>query len=333
MEMSAQGYVCGNVYCRNFKPPFLFPRIKPSKKTETNTIIKEPVPRIIKNRVRCCPNANFDVKNFFESMGYIGSVQSRANEYFCYQYNDLYLVITGLREKTNFNVINQNDLDIVERIIHVNFPVNSFIAEQLKNICMEGNYESSRINAIKKLIRQKKDEFNQLYWLMLYSCYILSAKGIIRLEKNGHAVQFILNQQITLPTRSPNAYSNIKYYLNVNENTAVFEMDPFYFEIRCKMYRGTLIPYTKEEIDYLNQLIGQVPPHKEVDIPDLIKKMDYTHRFHRLYELLEYRNIRNDRTDREYFEQRIKSGLELVAKLYRNIHVRKYGRSKIFKRI
>lgn len=35
---------------------------------------------------QCCPDASLDIRNAFESMDYLDSVQSRVNLYFCYRY-------------------------------------------------------------------------------------------------------------------------------------------------------------------------------------------------------------------------------------------------------
>ena len=206
----------------------------------------------------------------------------------------------------------------------------AFSSSDLRANILKFPCKSERITALKYLVQQGKDEFNELYWMMLFSCYVLSAEGKLTLEKNGHAIEFVKNPQIISKNPGEGIFTDVKYLYNINDNTAVFDSGPFYLEVRCNGYRGSIVPYTKEEIDYLGGLVDAIPSRKQLDITDLMNSMDYSRRFNRIYDLLEFRNIRNDREEREYFERRIKSGLELVAKLNQNLRVSKDGRVKIF---
>jgi hypothetical protein len=237
---------------------------------------------------------------------------------------------TGLKELTRFNVIREKDLNIVEDIIRDKHDSEQFGAQELRDTCLSTTCDSPRLNEIKHLELQGKAEHNELYWLMLTSCYVLTAKGILTLEKQGHGVKFILNYYQDLFSSGDSIYSDVKYLANLNENTAAFEMTPFYLEVRCNGYRGSIVPYIKEEIDYLDELVASLKPKSCLNILDLRDSMDYSHRFHRLYDLLGWRNLRNAREEQEYFERRIKSALELVAKLKGTVKSDKEGRTKVF---
>lgn len=278
----------------------------------------------------CCHGAYFDVKTFFESMEYLGSVHSHRNQYYCYRYMDMNLTSTGLKEVTHFNAVRQDDLIVVENILNRYMENEPFSAEDLCQKCLQFPCDSERITALKFLVEQKKDEFNELYWMMLYSCYVLAAEGKLSMEKHGHGIKFVKNPQIIPKNHYDSIFDNVRYLYNINDKTAIFDSSQFYLQVRCNGYRGSIVPYTKEEIDYLANLVNSMPSRKRLDITELIYSMDYSHRFHRLYDLLEFRNIRNDREEKEFFERRIKSGLELVAKLHKNIRVDKEGRTKIF---
>lgn len=330
MEITEIGKtVCGNPYCPEFKSPYLYPR---AKKPSLNKRESKPIPATSSKPImRCCPKASFDVRTFFESMQYIGSVQSRANQYFCYEYNDVFMASTGLRELTRFNVVRKEDLDIIENIIWNKMGHEAFSAIHLQEIIQKTSCDSPRINAIKQLQRQKKDKFNEMYWLMLASCYIFTVKGKLILEKEGRGIVFSKSDDVYLHSHDNSVYTGMKFLNNINDNTAAFEMDPFYLEVRCNGYRGSIVPYTIDEIDYLSNIIDQMPPdQKRIDIGKLMENLDYSDRIHQIYKLLEYRNIRNDREETEFFERRIKSGLDLVSKLKGTVKVMKDGRKKVF---
>ena len=330
MELTELGnYVCGNPSCSQYKAPYLYPRVKNGSlnkgmRNSDSENSSKPI-------MRCCPKASFDVRTFFESMSYIGSVQSRKNQYFCYNLNDVYLSMTGLREMTRFNVVKQDDLDIIEEILWKKMSHETFSAIHLQEIIQKTACNSPRINAIKRLQQQKKDKFNEMYWLVLISCYIFTVRGKLILEKEGKGIVFSKNddQYRKLSDNSP--YTGIKFLNNINDNTAAFEMEPFYLEVRCNGYRGSIVPYTIDEIDYLSNIIYEMPPEqKRIDIEKLMEDMDYSDRVHQIYKLLQYRNLRNDRDEREFFERRIKSGLELVSKLKGTVKVLKDGRKRVF---
>ena len=278
----------------------------------------------------CCPQAFFDIRTFFESMEYLGSVQSRANRYYCYRHDNLVLISSGLKELTRFNAVHQDDLAVIENILNRYMGNESFSATDLRSNCLKFPCDSERITALKYLVQQNKDEFNELYWMMLFSCYILAAEGKLTLEKHGRGIEFVKNPWTIKKSLDDSIYNDVRFLHSINERTAVFDSGSFYLEVRCNGYRGSIVPYTKEEIDYMNNLIEAIPSRKRVNITELMYSMDYSHRFLRIYDLLEFRNIRNDREEKDFFERRIKSGLELVAKIYQNILVEKEGRTKVF---
>jgi hypothetical protein len=330
MELSKKGYVCRNHKCKFFKSPFHYPPVKPhSTPLSSEELAKKYLP-VVTPTTKCCPKAMFDVRVFFESMNYLGSVRSRTNQYFCYEYDDVFMASTGLKELTRFNMVHQKDLDIVTTIIQDKLATSPFSAEDLRSVCLNTPCNSGRLTEIQHLERQGKAEHNELYWLMLAWCYILTAKGILSLGKSGHSILFELKENQDLFTTDDSIFSNVKFLANLNENTGAFEMDPFYLEVRCNVYRGSIVPYIKEEIEYLAELIIPIKSKQRLDIPTLMQSMDYSHRFHRLYDLLGWRNLRNDREEREYFERRIKSALDLVAKLKGTVKADKEGHTKVF---
>lgn len=324
-----KGLVCRNPNCTDFRHPYLIPRANRyqlAKLCEAATM-KD---KVIKQPEKCCPKALFNIKLFFESMKYVGSVQSRANEYFCYRHENMNLISTGLKELTRFNAVHHDDLAEIESMVNGYMGNESFSATDLRSNCLKFSFDSKRITSLQYLVQQGKDEFNELYWMMLFSCYVLAAEGRLTLEKHGRGIEFVKNPRVIKKSRSASIFKDVRYLYNINENTAVFNSGPFYLEVRCNGYRGSIVPYTKEEIDYLSGLVDSIPSRKRLDIPELMYSMDYSHRFLHLYDLLGFRNIRNEREETDFFERRIKSGLELVAKIYQNIRVDKEGRKKVF---
>ena len=327
LKPSPRGPICRNPQCMEF--------VSFDEVPLQATVVKKKVSsynpvNVLNHKNWCCPGAFFDIRTFFESMDYIGSIKSRSNQYYCYRHENMNLISTGLKELTRFNTVHQDDLAEIEKLLNRYMGNESFSAETLRQNCLKFTFESERITGLKYLVEQNKDEFNELYWMMLFSCYILTADGKLSLQKHGHGIEFVKNSRIVRKNLDDSIFNNTRYLYNINDNTAVFDSGPFYLEVRCNGYRGSIVPYTKEEIDYLNTLVDAIPSRKRLDITELMYSMDYSHRFHRLYDLLEWRNIRNDREEKEFFERRIKSGLELVARLHKNLRVDKEGRTKIF---
>ncbi len=185
LKLSIKGPVCRNTVCEAFvsfeDAPMLREGDMVSQKRPSVT-----TPVLQKKTVkpdRCCLNASFDIRTFFKSMKYLGSVQSRANQYFCYEHNDVSMASTGIKELTRFNAVRQRDLDIIEKLINNKRDIDPFNAEELKEVCLVTFCPSNRITEIKQLERQGKNEHNELYWLMLTCCYLLTAKGKLTLEK------------------------------------------------------------------------------------------------------------------------------------------------------
>jgi hypothetical protein len=329
MELTMKGNVCRNPDCVDFRHPYIVPHASQFQlekmiegKSMRETVTNPPA--------RCCPKASFDVRMFFESMQYIGSVKSRTNQYFVYENNDVIMASTGIKEMIRFNAIRTLDLEIIKTMILKTHHTLPFDAMELRDTCLKTSCKSQRITDIQHLERQGKAEHNDLYWIMLTCCYLLSAKGILSLQKEGHSVLFEVNEPQRHITTNDSIYNGVKYLANLNVNTAAFAMDPFYLEVRCNGYRGSIVPYFKEEIEYLNELIELFRPKHKLDIADLRESMDYSHRFLRLYDLLGWRNLRNDRDEQEFFDRRIKSALELVAKVKGTVKADKEGRTKVF---
>jgi len=335
MELTLKGPVCRNKSCPDFRHPYIIPHANPLQlkamehKQNKQTAINDQR-SLPKKPITCCPKSFFDIKSFFESMEYLGSVKSRSNQYYCYEFDGVYMVSTDLKELTRFNAIRLKDLLIVENLIRKKHNADSFSAKDLRNTCICTKCDSPRINEIRQLELNGQAKHNDLYWLMFTSCNLLAGIGILTVEKQGHGIYFTLNEHQDLFLSGKSVYSDVKFLSNLNENTAAFEMGSFYLEIRCNGYRGSIVPYIKEEIEYLNELIEPLKPNHQLDISNLIDLMDYSHRFNRLYDLLSWRNIRNDRDEYEYFERRIKSALELVAKLKNTVKSDKEGRTKVF---
>ena len=327
LKPSSKGPVCRNPQCAEFVSFDEVPLQEKVVRTKGSTYVPA---NHVSHKNWCCPGAFLDIRTMFESMDYVGSVQSRSNQYYCYRYENMNLISTGLKELTRFNTVHRDDLAEIETLLYQYMGNESFSADTLRKNCLNFSFESERITALKFLVEQNKDEYNELYWMMLFSCYVLTAEGKLTLLKNGHAIEFEKNPQIRPKNLDDSIFNNTRYLFNINDNTAAFDSGPFYLEVRCNGFRGSIVPYVKEEIDYLNTLVQAIPSKKRLDIIELMHSMDYSHRFHRLYDLLGWRNIRNDREEKEFFERRIKSGLELVARLHKNIRVDKEGRTKIF---
>lgn len=256
---------------------------------------------------------NFNTKTFFEEMQYIGSIQSKRNQYFCYQYQTDYLLSTGLKEMTRFNIVTQEEVNEIYHVIKTNKPHQQFTIKELIDIFPNMKFNSPRLKSMKNSPLIYGDERDEIYYITLTCCYALIAVNNLVLRKEGRQIIFSLANITTTNEKNTNIFKSICYLCNINEKTALFELNYFFITVRWTGYRGSLVPYIKEEIDYLNKLIENIPSKQQLDISKIKDMMDYSNRFHRLYDLIEFRNIRNDREEHEFFESRIKSALEIIA--------------------
>lgn len=274
-----------------------------------------------------------DPDELFCNMQFLGSIQSRKNMYFCYEYGDLYLISTGFKEITRLNIaMNEEVKEIADFISHTK-SLKSFSLSQLMDAMSGHTFSSERISEALALNRTKKLRDDPLYLLVLNSCYVLTALNSLSLDKVGKGIIFSRTVRKDQHADDTDIYADIKYVGRIQDKTWLFKNERLYFTIQLNHFRGSLIPYIKEEIEYLRDFVKKYHVGEKVVISDIVDDIDYSKRFQKIYTLIEYRNIRNNRDDRDFFVSRIRNSLEVVEYFGHSIKVTKEGRNRIFQRV
>ncbi len=281
-------------------------------------------------------------KEFFLNSKYIGSITSRRNDYHCYNFQNYFLYSTNFKEITRINLILKEDIEEINRLIQRFFPFEPFkVAELISKLPLSMIYSDRFALRLKESSNQEiseddenEAERNLLYWDSLGCCYILTALRRLELSKEGRNILFqnIKNSNKNV-TFDSNIYQQLRYICDIDDHTALFENDMLYFTIRLKDFRGSVIPYIKEELDYLSALVETYPRGTRLIRDELINKMDYSQRFQKIYSLIEFRNIRTKRPDRTFFDNRIRNSLEVIASQKGLVKMVKDGHTKVFIKI
>lgn len=277
----------------------------------------------------------FDVESFFKNKRFINRIESKRNNYYCYYANGFYLLTTGLKTKTNFNVLTSEEIKAVKVMIH-NFNKNSFTIYDLIDFSESQSPKQKRlkyyVDDYKKYkdIEEKEDLRRYLYSFLLEASYILSAMGHLKIDFIGRNVVFTKEKNSQLTNKD--ILNNINV-VGKAETFLLIKNDKFYLTVKEKNLRGSIFPYLIDEIDYLIELINKQDKDSYLDISFLIKEMDYQKRFNEIYVMIIEQNLRNEREEFAYFESRIKAALRIVEYLAKNIEVIKDGRNIKFKRI
>ncbi|EJG07957.1 hypothetical protein Metli_2015 [Methanofollis liminatans DSM 4140] len=274
-----------------------------------------------------------DPDQLFCNIQFIGSIQSRKNMYFCYEYGALYLLSTGFKEITRPNIVMKEEVEELADFISDTRPLKAFSLSQLMDAMCGHTFSSERISEALALNRTETLRDDPLYLLVMNACYVLTALNRLSLDKVGRGVIFSKKVRKDQHADDTDIYAGIRYVGKIRDKTWLFENQKLYFTIQMNLFRGSIVPYIKEEIEYLQKFVTQYPVGERVIINDIVGDFDYSKRFQKIYTQIEYRNIRNDRDDRDFFVSRIKNSLEVVEYLAHSVKVKKEGRNRVFERI
>lgn len=274
-----------------------------------------------------------DPAELFCNMQFLGSIQSRKNMYFCYYYGALYLLSTGFKEITRPNIVMREEVEELADFISHTKSLKSFSVLQLMNAMPGHAFSSERISEALALNRAETLREDPLYLLVLHSCYVLTALNRLSLDKVGRGIIFSRAVRKDQHADDTDIYADIKYVGKIRDNRWLFKNERLYFTIQLNLFRGSIVPYIKEEIQYLRDFVKQYHVGEKVVINDIVDDLDYSKRFQKIYTLIEYRNIRNNRDDRDFFVSRIKNSLEVVEYFDHSVKVTKEGRNRIFERV
>lgn len=266
------------------------------------------------------------------NMDFINRIQSKRNAYFCYQFNNLYLISTELKEITRMNVVTRKEVNEIYDFFVDSFSFGRHNVEELIGKAPSYLWECAR-PAHYSLYCQASEEFHQdLYWVLLHGCYALTACGKLELEKDGGSVYFrrVKRQKEPVPKGCDDIYKNFSYVGTINANTGLFTNKKLYFTLRLNNFRGSMVPYLKEEIEFLQSTVKGLPSGYRIDPKEFVDHIDYGNRYHIIYNKIENRNIRNDRPDKDFFESRLRNSFDVIEFLTRDIKSTKEGRKKIF---
>jgi hypothetical protein len=267
----------------------------------------------------------------FNKMEYLGNVSSKRNVYYCYILGNHYLRFTELKEITRLNIYLKNEIEKIYKYITSDVNSRIFSAGELTEAIRESDISTARINMMQEDDTIfEDDERDPVYFYLLDCCYILTAMQKLKLLRDGRKVLFEKMKNAIPIIQDEELYTSLQYRGEINPTTTLFENEKMFFTFRLKNFRGSMYPYIKEEIEYLSDSLDFYHGSNRINIEQLMDRIDFSQRFHKIYSLIEYRNIRNDRPDRQYFLNRIKSGLEIISCLHGTVRVVKEGRQRVF---
>jgi len=274
-----------------------------------------------------------DPRDLITNMDFVGGIQSKRNFYYCYKYHQYNVLSTGFKEITRPNIILDSEKREISKFITEMGFDNPFTIDELEDVVRQRSFSSERIQAMINYTTKEAEVQNPLYWQLLQCCYVLTAENKLALGKDGRKVKFSINPRVNQVSNERDIYRSFSYVNMVKPNTWLFENELLYFTLRLKNFRGSIVPYIKDEIEYLNNCVSKIKIGTTVNISDIGDDLDYSKRFHKIYSLIEFRNIRNVREDRDFFVSRIKNSLEVVETLYNTVEVKKESRRRVFTRV
>jgi len=267
---------------------------------------------------------------FFKKYRFEGSCTSKRNKYYVYSSGKHYLICTGIKTKTNYNLLLKEEIQEIHRFIGKKYAdwftmmdiiseLKTYKAKQKRIKAYIEDYQSN----------EEKDQRKYLYGLILEICYILTAKGSLTISKRGREI--IFKNAKNPPDKTTNIFKNIKVVTSF-EKMVLLKDTTFYYTIKYKNMRGSIFPYLIDEISYLSKLVNSYDKGEQINIIELIQKMDYQQRFNEIYNMIMEQNLRNQREKTDYFKSRIKAALKIVQYLKHTIQSDKHGRKLIFQR-
>ena len=309
-----------------------------------------------------CDSFNFNPSKIIIEGKYLGSIDSKRNRYHGFELEDNFLISTGIKSKTNFNLITRDESDELKKIIDTQLP-DEFTVYDIIDSLLKVNPTNLRLRFLVKeykLFHETLDNTSKpyriVYNFILQCCYSLCLRGLISIDPHfGRKVLFsnfksttsldhhifkdisyvgdIVSEKYKKISKfiTPELIDSLDKHLNINiSDTIVLKDKKFYYTIKNSTHRGSIYSYFISEVDYLHKLIKKFPD-QIMDIHFLIKKMDYQKRFLEIYNLMIEQNLRNERDEFYYFNSRLKTVLRIIEILYKDIISYKDGREIKFK--
>ncbi len=274
---------------------------------------------------------NLNICNFFKEMKYLGYLKSKRNSYYVYKKENAYLVSTSLKPLVHFNLIFEEELNEIFRIINQK-KLSHFSAEELKKSLENEQTISKRIN-IYKNYPSAKSEISELYTFCLQACYTFCAIKKLILHKEGKGIFFGLNKDPSFTLEQKDDIFNNVGIVKENADMMIIKNDKFYFTIKCKNFRGSIYPYIIEELERIIKMIEGYKNRTHLDVKDIMKKMEYEKRYNMIYQHMIEKNIQNEREKFDFFINRVKSALKVIASITNLIEIEKEGRGNIYLRV
>ena len=187
----------------------------------------------------------------------------------------------------------------------------------------------------KRIIFYKKNQledqhFNPFYTLLLHACYALTIKEELVFDKLGKNVIFAINHGSKNLDKKPDIFREI-IFVKSTDKSLIFKNNKFFFDIRCKDFRGSVYTYLIEEIELIKKIIENTLD-KNLNIEKIMVQMEYQQRFHDIYQMIIDKNIRNDREVYDFFISRVKSALRIIGTITNLVEIEREGRSNIYLR-
>jgi hypothetical protein len=275
---------------------------------------------------------DIDFVKFFKNKKYLGRIESKRNIYHAFYNEQIYLLMTGLKSKSNINVLFEDEIKEINSVLE-RYPKNHFTIYELMDflkLC-ECNLKRLKfyVEDYKKYSGNDEDSRRYLYSFILEACYILSIKGDLKIDSDAGR-QLIFYKKEAICDKNNPILDNLEF-LAKTEDFILLKDDRFYYTFKYKNLRGNIFPYLISEIDYLHKLILD-SKEELMNIDYLVKTMNYQKRFIEIYNMIIEQNLKNEREEHAYFQSRIKAALQIIKFLYGDIEIEKVGRSYEYRR-
>ncbi|MFH1584484.1 MAG: hypothetical protein ABIA56_05170 [Actinomycetota bacterium] len=288
--------------------------------------LKEEIHEFIEN---CWETTDFNLKEFIENRSYLGAFRSKRNWYFAYSHTNYYLVSTGIRELMRFNILLKEEVIEIFKLIKEYFRTYFTIYDLMDFLAIK-LLVSERLNFLKETHLEDAHR-NDFYHVLLQICYVLTITGDLVFGKSGRKVVFAIGSgEKTIDT--PDIYDAVKLVGKTSKSSLIFKNNKFYFDIRCKNFRGSILPYLVGEIEYMKNLVAEYAPDEALDVEEVMENMEYEQRFHDIYQMVIAKNIRTDRDKFDHFVTRVKSALRIIGTITNLVEIEKEGKGNIFLR-
>ena len=201
-------------------------------------------------------NFELDLIAFFKNKKYLGKIESKRNTYHAFIHNDITILLTGIKSKTNINFLLNDEINDLKKFIDSS-KFNNFTIYDLMDSTKEYTFSTERLKYYQKdyLKDSSLEGENRrfFYSIILEICYVLAISGHLIIDNNAGR-QLVFYKKTNQPNTDRPILKDLEF-VKLAENFILLKDPNFYYTLKYKNFRGNIFPYLIEEIEYLHKLI------------------------------------------------------------------------------